>query len=482
MLNLPPANIPSKIPPCVGDRGLMDVKTSSDEYYDFYHGGQQTLSMEVSPSIEYEVCDGSNLTSTVQIPLNCLLTDDYFKNEKGFYRWSLIREAYHLGLISQDKVVSLYRNWRDTSEFFLMDGFDVWGDYRLSAYGKCSKRGNDVYKHRVNEKFKILDKLPSLNFSEIFPDNRTPMIFVTLTVDTKLYSLDQAWDNISNELHKFESSLRQQYGDFVKFRVWEAHKSGYPHSHIAYYFKRRMFITFPHKRKKDGVIVHRIPTKHKDKINSFWGMSNSRNGVDVQAVVSTSGAMSEIKKYVTKSIYNEKGDKTNAMLCLYRKQQYALSKDFVEVIWGDRSQGVKTDSLKNDSFSLLVKDTVHNCNNEYSEVCDFRYSGVMSEAEMYLCDGFGEPPPIFDDKDYNLFRLFGLMDEGISGSLENNYSGTVRLDDEGFRFVHGLKLLDDVRGSKISLLCGWFSLVDNIIVDRQDKNVIDEVIMCRQYI
>jgi len=455
MMTSPPAYTPSKFPPCVGVRGLLC---------------QETFTVDMPKDVGYELFKCPERVSSVQVSLKHLLTDDYFKNDKGFIRWSLIREAYHNRILDVDDVVSLYRNWRDQSEYFLMDGFDVWGTYHLSAYGKCSKRGNDVYKHRVNEKFEVLDRLPSLNFSEVFPDNRTPMLFVTLTVDTKLYSLDEAWKNISDELHSFETKLRQEYGDFVKFRVWESHKSGYPHSHIAYYFKKRLFITFPHKRKKDGVIVHRIPTKHRDKINSFWGMSHNVNGVDVQAVVSTSGAMSEIKKYVTKSIFNEKGDKTNAMLCLYRKQQYAISKDFVEVIWGDRSQGVKTDSLKNDSFSLLVKDTVHNCNKEYSEVCDFRYSGVLSETEMFFCDGFGEPPPIFDDKDYNIFRLFDLITEGSSVDSKKNYSGVVRLVDEGFRFVHGLKLLEEVEGSKVSLLCGWFSLVDNIIVDQQDIN------------
>lgn len=455
-LNLPPANIPSKTPPCMGDGGLICE-------------GQQTLFSGPQPILEYEFYNGSIVKSTFQAPLKCMITDDYFKNGSGFYRWNLIREAYHLGLINEQEVKRLYLSWRDHDEYFIMDGFDVWGEYGLSVYGKCSKRGNDVYKHRVNEKFNLLDRLPPIDFIEIFPDHRTPMIFVTLTVDPKRFTLKEAWSEVGKYLHRFESSLRQQYGPFVKLRVWEAHKSGYPHVHATYYFKKCLFLTFPHKRKKDGKIIHRIPTKHKNKISGFWGMTEQPSGVDVQAVTDTLGSFSEIKKYVTKDIYTEKGNLTNAMLSLFRKQQYSISKDFIKAIWGNTSGKVKDRDLKNDSFSYLVSDTVHNCNKAYSEICDFRFSGVLSQDNLEGYDGFGKPPPLFDDKDYNLFRLFGSLDESKINPLDL-YSGTVRLTDEGFRFVYGLTSLESVSNSKLSLLCCWFSHVDNIIVDHSDIN------------
>lgn len=403
--------------------------------------------------VEYEAVISH--ISTEQLPLSCLIDDDYFKNDAGFYRWSKIREAYFKGLIDVETVEALYLKWRDDPEYYTVDGFDVWGDYGLTAYGKCAKRGNDVYKHRIKEKFSKLDSLPPINFTEIF-DGHTPMVFITLTVDAKKYSLNEAWESFPKEFHVFESKLRQEYGDFVRLRVWEAHESGYPHCHGVYHFKHRMFLTFPHRNKK-GNVIHLIPRKHKDKISGFWSMTDNPVGVDVQAVTDTSGAFSEVKKYVTKTVFTKKGDRTNAMLCLFRKQQYSMSKDFIETVWGSASGKINSSSLKDVSLSDLVKREMHNCNKRFPNIVDFRFSGVISQLNVDSLIKKEPPPPAFNDKDYNIFQFHGMLDESDKDSDVESWHGSFDLSDEKVRFILGLPSIEQMREGKPSLLSAWFT-------------------------
>lgn len=424
---------------------------------------QQQSSFDVAPPLdEYPMYEPIISTvPTEQLPLSALVDDDYFKNDAGFFRWSKIRDAYHKGLIDIDKVRDLYVKWRDDPEYYTVDGFDVWGDYgNISPYGKCAKRGNDVYKHRIKEKFSKLDNLPPINFTEIF-DGHTPMIFVTLTVDEKKYTLDEAWDEFPKKFHEFESSLRQDddFGDFVRLRVWEAHESGYPHCHAAYFFKHRMFLTFQHKRKKDGKIIHLIQNKYNDRLHHYWKMGIS---VDVQAVTDTAGAFSEVKKYVTKTVFTKKGDLTNAMLCLFRKQQYSISKDFIETIWGSLSGKIRSSSLKDVSLSDLVKREMHNCNKRFPNIVDFRFAGVISKDNVDALKKKEPPPPTFRDQDYNVFRLHGMVNKFEEESKEDSWHGSFDLSDESVRFILGLPSLDSVAASKPSLLSCWFCWMDKI--------------------
>lgn len=426
----------------------------------------------VPPLNEYPMYDAVISTiSTEQLPLSALVDDDYFKNDAGYFRWSKIREAYHKGLIDVDKVRDLYLKWRDDPEYYTADGFDVWGEYgNVSPYGKCAKRGNDVYKHRIKEKFSKFDSLPPINFTEIF-DGHTPMIFVTLTVDAKKYSLDEAWEAFPQKFHEFESSLRQDklFGDFVRLRVWEAHESGYPHCHVVYYFKHKMYLTFRHRNKK-GNVVHLIQRKYKDKISGFWSMTDNPVGVDVQAVTDTSGAFSEVKKYVTKTVFTKKGDLTNAMLCLFRKQQYSVSKDFIEVVWGSIAGNVSSSSLNDVSRSVLVKREMHNCNKRFPNIVDFRFSGVISQSNVDALKKKEPPPPTFRDQDYNVFRLNGMVDESSSDAEKRreSWSGSFDLSDEEVRFILGLPSLEMVAASKPSLLSCWFGWMDRYVVHEPD--------------
>ena len=224
-------------------------------------------------------------------------------------------------------VVDIYREWRDASEFFMLDGYDLDEKHVMSVFVKASKRGNSIYKQRIKQKFSFLDGLPPIHFfCEDWGVKRSPMLFVTLTVDPKRCDIDTAYEDIAVQLNRFETLLRQKYGTFVKFRVWEVHENGYPHSHTVYYFHNTTFDVFEHfNKKKEGQTrqkrTFRIINKHRDAIANMWKMGH----IDIQAVSDTLGAFSEVKKYITKNIWGKKADLTNAMLTLYRKQAYSIS-------------------------------------------------------------------------------------------------------------------------------------------------------------
>ena len=409
-----------------------------------------------SPSLEYEFYDyDADVAAShysQQIPLECLIDDDYFKNDAGFYRWNKIRTAYYTRLIDVDRVVDLYRKWRDMKELFVMDGFDVWGDYQISAWGKSAKRGNDVYKFRTAEKFRLLDRLPPLNFDEIL-DGKTPMLFITLTVDAKKFTLDQAWMQFSDYFHRFLASVQQRYGQFVFLRTWEAHESGYPHCHLVLFFKKRLFVTFNKWSDDKQRFIYRVARKHNDAFRHFWRMGAN---TDVQAVCDTAAAFSEVKKYVTKSIFTEKADLTNAMISLFNKRQFSLSRDFIEVIWGAVAGKVSSAAIAKRASLASVAHTVHNCNKAYSHVCDFRFAGVCHGHDLPIILDL-EPPPLkfFDGKiDYSAADPERELDKEV-------LSGSSVLGDDVVRFRLGLMSLDHVAGLKLSLLCAWFGRLDD---------------------
>jgi len=247
----------------------------------------------------------------------------------------------------------------------------------------------------------------------------------------------------------FESKLRQEYGSFVKFRVWESHLSGYPHCHVVYYFHNKWFKVFEHNKK------YRITNKHKKKISNFWNMGN----VDIQGVQDTHGAFSEVKKYITKNIWNPKGNLTNAMICLHRKQMYWISrcnpfkkrfklwfkegltdwkdqeraflnniskwakKDFIGAIWGSQIYfqfyNKERSGMAEPTTTALVRDTLCNCNNEYPEIAVWRYRGCVNYEDIKrflpnISDKWvikAEPPP-------DMLFLLGLGHDELSFKSE----------------------------------------------------------------
>ena len=343
-------------------------------------------------------------------------TSNWFKNGYGSIRWWRIRSAYYANVINEDFVTEMFKEWRDTPEYFMINGIDASEISRISVFVKACKRGNDLYLNQINRKFSFIDSLPPIMFfDEEWGRKNTPMLFVTLTVDAKRYSLKDAWHLISAEFNRFETLLRQKYGKFVKFRVWEAHKSGYPHCHVIYYFLDNIFECFKYFN-KDNDRSFRIADKHRQNIRNMWLMGN----IDIQGVQDTLGAFKEVKKYITKQIWNKKGDKTNAMLSLFNKQSYRISqfnyrkhmakmipvlknveamskylekhierwakRDFIGAVWGVTTYmnvyNALDEGLAEPKLNALVTQTMCNYNIAIPEIVRWEFVGFILGSDL----------------------------------------------------------------------------------------------------
>ncbi len=83
-----------------------------------------------------------------------------YTNSRGKIRLGKVRDCLNRGVISDNDLIELYKNWRDQNEYLVLcyHRRDFMLEYRAI---KCSKRGNDVYNWRINQKFKELEKFAS---------------------------------------------------------------------------------------------------------------------------------------------------------------------------------------------------------------------------------------------------------------------------------------------------------------------------------
>lgn len=320
------------------------------------------------------------------------------RNSYGCLRWSKIRSAYFLNDLDTNDVYDIYKEWVSDTEFLCLENINTPGTY---LFLKAAKRGNDVYRSIVSRKLQPLENIKNtLFFIDDYPDSekRTPLIFVTLTVDAKKYSRDTAWKKIGTDWNRFKSALTKTYGKIETFRTWESTKNGYSHVHAIIGFVDHSFLLLRHKD-KDGGFSYRIPYNDVKKISGYW-----HSFVDVRAVNDTAGATRELSKYITKELCSEKGNKTNAMICLHNKQSYAVSKHFFTLL---EAQFVRAgyDRLKQllnykfDEPANLIKATLYNSNYDPSE---WVFVGVMPGRKLGFEGGLwsvvaADPPDYVKD-------------------------------------------------------------------------------------
>lgn len=305
--------------------------------------------------------------------------DDNFRNDYGAIRNRYVRSHYYGNDIDLEDVVNLFIEWRNDPEYFILRGLTLDDGYQeriiakpdemkygfdqyalpesqlyLYKFVKAAKRGNDVYQYLVKKKLGPLNDLEKVTFfKENWGNKKTNLLFVTLTYDNNRCDINTAWKKIGPEFHLFCNNLRKQYGHIEIFRTWESTSHYYPHVHVLIAFKDKSFPVFIHKG-QDGKRSFRIPTKDKDKISSYW-----HSHVDIKGVDNSKGAINELTKYVTKDLCSEKGNQTNAMIWLFRKQGYSISKGFIGLITGQFSNIV---DLREPKMADLIKDEMYNCN------------------------------------------------------------------------------------------------------------------------
>jgi len=252
------------------------------------------------------------------------------RNSLGLLRLRNTREwFYQEGNL--DGLVDVYREWRDQPEYLHLAKFV--GDEKVAEVAVlCSKRGNSIYRHRLKRRLApLLDLkgLPEGNRSW----NKTRLLFVTLTYDTKRCSPREAWLSISDEFNRWIALLRKNYGELSYLKAVEATRRGYPHIHLVILFKEAEFSYFSLNGK------FRIPRKERDRMRSGW-----HSFVDVEAVVSPRQAIAYTIKYVLKAhgekvkgktpweISEEGVEKTLALLWVYKRRGWSVSEDILEAL------------------------------------------------------------------------------------------------------------------------------------------------------
>ena len=247
---------------------------------------------------------------------------------------------------SLDQIVEQYKVWASEDLYMI---FTKWNKkkWKNDVFAvKCAKRGNDVYRHRVESRFRRMVRMAQ---DMVFFNRKargakaTRALWVTLTFDTKLCSLIDAWENIGSEFNVFMARVRRQFGKVSSCRVFESFENGYPHIHCILLFERE-FSVF-----RDRKGNFRVREKHK--IAEAW-----HSNVDVKAMSSLAGGFAYLKKYLLKGIDFEnadsKGLKTLALCWIFRKRAFSVSGQFRKAL---------TDliSYLHNSNKKLVQTTLH---------------------------------------------------------------------------------------------------------------------------
>jgi hypothetical protein len=228
----------------------------------------------------------------------------------------------------------LYQAWRDEAEYIVFKHCSEGKTHYLGL--KCSKRGNDVYNSRIRHRFKLFSQnLPDTKFFSTNPDAfktdskvKTNVLWVTLTWNTRLVSIRNAWKTeISEAWNRFITALRRRYGKIQVLRSWEATSQGYPHVHAVLWFESQEFTVFPHYSDKQKRLQFRI--QEKGEFETLW-----HSYVDIEAISSIKKMANYVLKYQLKvnegKEENGSGSQTLAHMWLFRKRSYACSKSLLE--------------------------------------------------------------------------------------------------------------------------------------------------------
>ena len=276
---------------------------------------------------------------------------DYrFRNPYGCLRVGMTRK--HLNEhFDIEKICRAYGEWVATDEWLQLSmsvNFFNETKRKENIFVPCVKRGNDAYQARVNKRISEMGDFEDwpLDIAGARNNMKTRVLFVTLTQDTKRfegkhkYPAKLAWQLIGKEYNAWTASIRQKFGKFAEFRVWESSKEGFPHVHAILVFDEKKFDGFIHNNK--------MRIREKRHFAAPW-----HSHVDVQGVTNFKRGMSEILKYLTKDIgiknrkeknsknkpktaflNSPKGRKTLALTWFFNKRAFAVSGFFRDLTTG----------------------------------------------------------------------------------------------------------------------------------------------------
>lgn len=304
---------------------------------------------------------------------------DYrFSNDFGAIRRSKVLRYFQD--LTFDEIKNLYISWRDDPEYFGLRITDFYKMPPLSGGGvgidlldkyykfiKVAKRGNDVYKYLVKERLSVFNDLPDTRFFNWgSPRGKTRLVFCTLTYDHDEFDVVRSWLSCGVDFHLFITKVRQEFGDVVFFRSWEAHDDYYCHIHCLLLFVDHEFDVHKHKsmdRRKKGQITYRLQYDVMKKFKRFWPQGNS----DFFGLNSVKSGFSEVSKYISKDLMTSKGDKTNSMVWLFGKQSFSVSRRFKDVV---------CDITDVDSLALYEREMC-NCNKKFLIKREVEFLGIF---------------------------------------------------------------------------------------------------------
>ena len=275
-------------------------------------------------------------------------------------RKSVLRHHQELGL-SVSEIVDRYSEWVSEDNYMILNRVKMktfaTRDNRTNKLFrfslpikseifaiKCSKRGNNVYRHRVYKRF---NELSSIDKDLVFfnpkdrGEKKTKALWVTLTYDNKRCSFTKAWQNIGKEFNQFRSYICKKFGKVATFRVFEAYENGHPHIHCILLFDKKEFKAFTDQKGKFRI-------HEKEIIANGW-----HSFVDVQAMCSLGWGFAYLKKYLLKSIDKENKDskalKTLALGWLFNKRAFSVSGKFrqrlIDLIKTKHNSNHKTEQI-----------------------------------------------------------------------------------------------------------------------------------------
>jgi hypothetical protein len=232
-----------------------------------------------------------------------------------------------------------FQAWRNFHEYLLLKGENRINGKRLFLAVKCSKRGNDVFSRRLDQRLGFLGLLKDVRLFK--PEDFTPqrlvktnLLWITLTYNPALRSLQDAWQHIMEEWNLWITNLRNRYGKIDVLRFIEAFPGesgaayGYPHLHVVLLFREAHFTVFPNMEEgKDGKLglVYRIQEKAQVRDQGNW-----HSFIDVKALSSGKALGSYVRKYCQKTHYGDAPGAlvSQSLLWLHRKQTFSMSSGF----------------------------------------------------------------------------------------------------------------------------------------------------------
>jgi hypothetical protein len=213
-------------------------------------------------------------------------------NDEGKPRIYKLRDHYRKNPIDHEELIKAFRTYYEFNEYAIIEKriYDISTSELVDSKKiavKTIKRGNDKWKKRVRKKIYSLTKLVEEDFSK--HHDRTNWLFITYTVDPKIYNKEQAWEIIPKNFNKEITNLRNKFGKIDYVHSVEAQANGYPHIHALVRFNDISFEKFYHYKSR----TYRLRDwKEINRIKVCWKMGF----VDVQAVYSKKEALSYLGK------------------------------------------------------------------------------------------------------------------------------------------------------------------------------------------